>query len=83
MDVALTIKNLRIEDGPDAAISVGNGSAAKLQNVTLRESTIGLLIYANSTAEVIDSVFEANFVGIDMLAASSLVKLTAARKLVW
>jgi hypothetical protein len=39
----------------------------------LRESTIGLLVYANSTAEVIDSVLEANFVGIDMLATSSLV----------
>jgi hypothetical protein len=69
----VVLRGVRIEDGPAEAVAVQNGAAAALVNVALRGSTIGLMVAANSTVELMDSSVEDNFVGVDMFTSSSLV----------
>ena len=69
----VVIRGMRVENGPAEAIAAQYGSAVSLTNVTMRGSTIGLMVAANSTAELKDCVMEANFVGLDMFTGSSMV----------
>jgi hypothetical protein len=69
----VVIRGFRVENGPAEAVAAQNGAAVSLSNMILRGSTIGLLVAANSTAELADSTMEGNFVGADMFTGSSIV----------
>jgi hypothetical protein len=69
----VAIQSLRVENAAGEGIAAQNGAAISLTNVTLRGSTIGLAVSANSTAELAGCTIENNFIGVDLFTGSSLV----------
>jgi hypothetical protein len=69
------IRNLIVQDATAEAIQISGGSAAKLDNVTVRRSTVGVVVYLASSARLKDVRALENFVGI-LVAANSSVQLS-------
>jgi nitrous oxidase accessory protein NosD len=66
------IRNLIVQDATAEAIQISGGSAAKLDNVTVRRSTVGVVVYLASSARLKDVRALENFVGILVAANSSV-----------
>jgi nitrous oxidase accessory protein NosD len=70
----VVIRNLIVQDAPGGAIQVAYGSAALLENLTLRRSTVGLVVYLASSARLRDVSANDNFAGV-LVAGNSAVQL--------
>jgi hypothetical protein len=73
------IRNLTVQDSPGVAIQAANGSAALLENVTVRRSAIGVLAYITSSARLKGVSAVENFVGIIASSNSSIQLLGEVR----
>lgn len=68
------IRNLTVQDATGIGIQAGSGSAALLENVTVRRSALGVVVYITSSATLKSVSALDNFVGI-IASANSAIRL--------